>query len=91
MNDDQLKKLIQSDQSEPKIPKDEWEKIESKMQLKTKSKNLFSRYAFALSVLVVVLVSVNKNYNQEISDQELASFLFEEDSSELEPLYSWID
>jgi hypothetical protein len=92
MSDDKLKKLIQSDNSAPLAPKDEWDQISSRMQDKSKPFVFRVRsFAFLCTFLVAILVGVKTRESAQINDQELVEFLFEDDYLQTDNLYSWSD
>lgn len=97
MNDNEIKKLLESDHSEPKVPKDEWSKIEREISPAKPSWILSLGGTFAVCLVLVLFNNKFKSPSLSLSFQErenVVSYLFdnvgfeevEEGSLEEEPL-----
>lgn len=103
MNDEQLKNLLQKDNSAPKASPYEWQKIERSLNKKGQQESSwFSSFKLALTACSLIVcfiaiqkISVNSDKNV-MTDQELVEYMFEDGYLESsnpnnDPLYAWID
>ena len=93
MNDQEIKDLLNTDQSVPQASEKEWGTILNKIERTQKSTWSLFVPSFAVLLFIVLGSYQGHNYYQSQQDKALVEFLIDsgEYFEEQEPMYAWID